>query len=71
MPVVEIVSIRPIRIKKKDGAIIVYRICYRYGDILTACVWIDEDKFSPENIRKMIKADLETRLKEVGGKIEV
>jgi len=71
MPVVEIISIRPIRIPRREGEVIVYRVCYRYGDVLSSCVWIDEDKFTPENMKKMIKADLETKLKEVRGTLEI
>jgi len=69
--VVEILSIRPIRIPKREGEVIVYRVCYRYGDVLSSCVWIDEDKFTPENMIKMIKTDLESKLKEVRGTLEL
>lgn len=68
---VQILEIKPIRIPKGLEEIIVYKICYRYGSVLSSCIWIDEDKFNPDNIKEYIRADLENRLKVIKGELEI
>ena len=68
---VQILEVRPIRIPQREGEVIVYKICYRYGDVLSSCIWIDEDKFNPDNIKEYIRADLEKQMKVIKGELEI
>lgn len=68
---VEIIETKIIQVPKRDEVVSVVKVCYRYGDILTRCIWIDQDEFNEENLKKMIKADLERALKEVRGVLEL
>jgi len=70
--VVEIVEVRPVVIKPSpEEEKIVYAVTYYHPDVGFRTVWIDEDKFNEENLRKLIRADLETHLKVPRGRLRV
>lgn len=71
MPRVEIIDVTPVQVKTPDGTVTVYSVCYRYGDVVSRCVWIDEKEFSEERIKELIKRDLESYLKMPRGEISV
>lgn len=68
---VQILEIKPVRIRRGVEEITLYKICYRYGDVLTSCIWIDEDKLSPDHVREYVRKDLENKLKVVKGELEI
>lgn len=68
---IKIIEAKPIRVKRtKNEVVNVVKVCYE-ADRIRRCIWIDEDKFTEENVKRMIKADLEKAKSIVGGEIEI
>ena len=71
MPRVEIIDVTPVQVNSPQGTVTVYAVCYRYGDEVSRCVWIDEREFSEDRVKELIRKDLERYLKTPRGEISV
>jgi len=70
MPKIRIFNVNVIPIKKGRVIVNVVKVCYE-ADRIRRCIWIDEENFTEENVKRMIKADLEKAKSIVGGEIEI